>query len=66
VKDLKAATIQVLPIEPLIDEIWSRRDNLAASDAAYVALARILDYPLLTADARLAQAPNLELTIIPV
>ena len=40
-------------------ELWSRtwelRDRLSAYDATYVALAEVLDAPLLTADARLAR-----------
>lgn len=38
--------------------IWALRDNLTADDAAYVALAELLDARLLTADAKLAHAPG--------
>lgn len=38
--------------------IWELRPNLTAYDASYVALAEILDAPLLTTDARLAGAPG--------
>jgi predicted nucleic acid-binding protein len=34
------------------------RENLTAYDAAYVALAKLLDTPLVTCDARLASAPG--------
>jgi len=37
---------------------WELRDNLTAYDAAYVALAELLDATLLTADTRLAKAPG--------
>jgi predicted nucleic acid-binding protein len=38
---------------------WTLRHNLSYYDALYVALAARLGYPLLTADARLANAPDL-------
>src|SRR5205807_6921156 len=44
------------PVVGLLGRIWELRDNLSASDAAYVALAETLDCALLTADARLARA----------
>lgn len=43
---------------PLLARCWELRDNLTVYDAAYVALAEILDIVLLTADARLAKAPG--------
>ena len=42
---------------PFLDRIWELKDNLTAYDAAYVALAETLGAPLVTMDARLAQAP---------
>lgn len=42
----------------LLPRIWELRDNLTAYDAAYVALAELLDAPLLTRDARAANAPG--------
>lgn len=49
------------------DRIWELRDNLTAYDAAYVALAEIIDCPLVTADARLSRAPGLRcaVTVLP-
>lgn len=38
---------------------WSLRHNLALRDALYVTLARRLEASLVTADARLARAPDL-------
>ena len=38
---------------------WELRDNVTPYDAAYVALAEALGVPLLTADARLANAPGI-------
>lgn len=40
------------------------RDNLSASDAAYVALAEALECPLLTRDGRLARAEEHAATVI--
>ncbi|TAM66577.1 MAG: PIN domain-containing protein [Microbacteriaceae bacterium] len=44
------------PSEPLLRRIWALRHNLSAYDAHYVALAELLEAPLLTADARIARA----------
>ena len=38
--------------------MWRLRTNLTAYGAAYVALAEVLDAPLVTLDARLAGAPG--------
>ncbi len=43
---------------PLLARVWELRDALTAYDAAYIALAEILDAPLVTCDARLASAPG--------
>lgn len=42
--------------ELLVHVAWMLRDNLSFYDALYVALALMLDEPLLTFDARLARA----------
>ena len=42
--------------QSLLRRIWELRDALTAYDAAYVALAEMLDAPLLTCDAKLAGA----------
>jgi predicted nucleic acid-binding protein len=44
--------------EPLLLRIWALRSNLTAYDAAYVALAEVLDATLLTRDSRLLRAPG--------
>lgn len=41
---------------PLLGRILDLRDNFTAYDASYVALAELLDLPLLTRDQRLARA----------
>lgn len=43
---------------PLLLRVWELRDNLAAYDATYVALAEALGVRLVTADVRLANAPG--------
>ena len=40
----------------LLPRIWALRDSVSAYDASYIALAEMLDAPLLTCDARLAHA----------
>jgi predicted nucleic acid-binding protein len=42
--------------EPLIHVAWGLRDNFSFYDGLYVALALMLDEPLLTFDARLARS----------
>lgn len=44
--------------EELSDRAWQLRDNLTAYDAAYVALAELIDAPLLTFDHKLLAAPG--------
>jgi predicted nucleic acid-binding protein len=51
-------------VADLITDLWQLRANVVPYDACYVALARALNCPLLTADARLARAPNLEVTLL--
>ena len=48
---------------PLLQRCWELRHNFTIYDACYVALAEILDAPLLTADARLAHAPGLRCAV---
>jgi predicted nucleic acid-binding protein len=42
----------------LLGRVWELRDNVTAYDAVYLALAEVLDAPLLTFDRRLAAAPG--------
>jgi predicted nucleic acid-binding protein len=50
--------------DSLLDGIWALRNTVTAYDAAYVALARLLDAALITRDARLARAPGLNVQVI--
>ncbi len=51
------------PHVPLLPRMWALRDIVTAYDAAYLALAEILDVPLVTTDGRLATAPGHSATI---
>jgi predicted nucleic acid-binding protein len=65
---LEEMPIERLPHVGLLADVWSYRHNLSAYDATYVALAHRLNVGLVTADARLARAPDLAVpvTLIPV
>jgi predicted nucleic acid-binding protein len=49
--------------DALLLRIWELRMNLTAYDAAYVGLAEGLGAPLLTCDARLANAPGIRAVV---
>ena len=49
--------------EILRSAIWRLRNNVTAYDAAYVALAELLEAPILTCDARLARSGGHGVTI---
>ena len=61
--DLLELPIRRAPHRPLLRRCWELRDNLTVYDAAYVALAEVLDAPLITADARLAKAPGVKCAV---
>ena len=58
VRRLSELDLTLHPHERFLPRVWELRDNLTAYDAVYVALAEALDAPLLTLDARLANAPG--------
>lgn len=58
IDDLEAIELDRYPLLPLMRRAFELRSNVAAYDAAYVALAEILGCELLTGDRRLAAAPG--------
>lgn len=50
-------------VGPLTELAWTWRHNLSFYDALYVALAALLNLPLITGDIRLRRAPKLSCTI---
>lgn len=42
----------------LMKRVWELRDNFTAYDAVYLALAEVLELPLVTCDAKLAEGPH--------
>jgi predicted nucleic acid-binding protein len=54
--DLAALRLHRHPHHDLIPRVWELRSSLTAYDAVYVALAEILDAPLVTRDGKLARA----------
>jgi predicted nucleic acid-binding protein len=57
--DLVDLPVRRVPHRRLLTRCWALRQNLTVYDAAYVALAELLDLVLVTADARLSKAPGL-------
>jgi predicted nucleic acid-binding protein len=55
-EDLRELPVIRYPAAHLLGAIWRLRENLTAYDAAYVALAELLDVPLVTTDVRLARS----------
>lgn len=56
-EDLGDLPLNRYPHDFLIPRVWELRATLTAYDAVYVALAELLDAPLLTCDAKIASAP---------
>jgi predicted nucleic acid-binding protein len=55
-KTFRALGVETYPTRPLLAEAFALRENFTFDDALYIALARRLDEPLATTDARLARA----------
>jgi predicted nucleic acid-binding protein len=56
--DLVELPLRRAPHRPLLRRCWELRHNLTVYDAAYVVVAEALEVRVLTADARLANAPG--------
>jgi predicted nucleic acid-binding protein len=63
IDDLHDLSLDRYPTLPLMHRAYELRANVTAYDAAYVALAELLDCELLTGDQRLANAPGPRCTI---
>jgi len=57
-EDLADMPLNRYPHDFLIPRVWDLRATLTAYDAVYVALAELLDAPLLTCDGKIASAPG--------
>ena len=66
VDDLNDLPLDRYPAYPLMRRAYELRANVSAYDSAYVALAEVLDCPLVTVDERLARAsgPRCEFQIL--
>lgn len=56
--DLLALPLQRIAHRQLLTRCWELRRNVTPYDAAYVALAELLDVVLVTGDRRLSRSPN--------
>lgn len=54
--DLVSLPLRLWPYAPLAERCWQLRDNFTVYDASYVALAELLEAPMITLDARLGHA----------
>lgn len=54
--DFRELAVRRYSHTPLVGRVWDLRTQITAYDASYVALAEVLDAPLLTTDLRLARS----------
>jgi predicted nucleic acid-binding protein len=66
VEDLLDAPLRRFPTLELLATAWTLRANITSYDACYVALARELECPLVTADRKLSRAPGLGVPLLTV
>jgi predicted nucleic acid-binding protein len=62
--DLLDLSVELWPYDILASRVWGLRSNLSSYDAAYVALAEVLDTSLVTLDRRIQRAPGLRCRVI--
>jgi predicted nucleic acid-binding protein len=58
IADLQGLRVDRVRHGTLLDRCWELRGNVTVYDAAYVALAELLEVTLVTADGKLAKAPG--------
>jgi predicted nucleic acid-binding protein len=63
VTGLAGMRIERFTHEPLLNRIWELRHNITPYDAAYVAVAELLEAPLVTLDRRLAKASGIRCSV---
>lgn len=61
--DLLGLPIDLFPFDAVADRAWELRHNATIYDSAYLALAEMLDVPLVTLDHRLSRAPGVTATV---
>ena len=64
-RDLLRLDLELFPFAPFADRVWALRNNLSSYDAWYVALAEVLNCPLVTIDRKLSRAsgPRCEILV---
>jgi predicted nucleic acid-binding protein len=62
-EDLDGLPLHRYPHDFLLPRVWQLRANLTAYDAVYVALAELLDAPLITCDSGIAAASGHNATV---
>jgi predicted nucleic acid-binding protein len=62
-EDFAALRIERYPLSTMMRDVLSLRGNFTLYDAAYVVLARALELPLVTADAKLTEARRLGINV---
>jgi len=55
-RDLIDIPLTVFPFEPFASRVWELHPSVTSYDAVYVAVAEVLDVPVVTLDGRLARA----------
>lgn len=63
-RDLLDLDISFWPYEPLAERAWELRHNATIYDASYLALAEIVDAPLITFDVRLRGVPGVRAEVL--
>ncbi len=61
--DVDELPVELWPYEALSERVWQLRSNLTSYDAAYIALAELIDMPLVTLDLRLRRAPRIQCAV---